>query len=161
MRGKLTILALALGLLGINGSMDRLDLIILSPDNNFTKVVEKDVAISQSGGSGPLLGTNFEFSCGACKVATFDDATTQIGSGIRICGVRPQDLVTNEILICGRSTLTGNRSNVDRETWRSGFSGCVAPMAAEAVRLRGASPPTCAGRSSVIHFAGLPRRFKN
>ncbi len=161
MRGKLTILALALGLLGMNGSMDRLDLIILSPDNNFTKVVEQDVAISQSGGSGPLLGTNFEFSCGACKVATFDDATTQIGSGIRICGVRPQDLVTSEMLICGRSTLTGNRSNVDLETWRSGFSGCVDANGGRSCPLRGASPPTCAGRSSVIHFAGLPRRFKN
>ena len=126
MRGKLTIFALALGLLGMSGSpMDQLDLVILGPDNNFTEVIEPDVAISRPGGSGPLLGTNLEFSCGSCTVATFDDATIQIGGGIRLCGVRPQDLVANQSLICVRSTLTGNRSNVDLETWGSRSSGCV------------------------------------
>jgi hypothetical protein len=127
MRGKLTIFALALGLLGMSGSpMDQLDLVILGPDNNYTEVIEPDVAISRSSGGGPLLGTNLEFSCGSCTVATFDDATTQIGGQVSLCdNMKPRDLVTSETLICVRSTLTGNRSNVDLETWDGRKSGCV------------------------------------
>ena len=129
MRSKLTILALALGLLGMGGSMDQLNLVILSPDNGFTEVLEPDVAISQTGGSGPLRGTNLEFSCGSCSVATFEDAIPRLGGGENffLCdGMKPRDLVTNEAMVCVRSTLTGNRSNVDLETWGgSGTSGCT------------------------------------
>ena len=126
MRGKLAIFALALGLLGMSGSwMDQFDLVILGPDNDFTEVIEPNVAISRSGFSGPLLGTNLEFSCGSCTIATFDDATSQIGSGMKVCNMKPQELVTNGTLVCVRSTLTGNRSNFDLETWVSKKSGCM------------------------------------
>lgn len=92
MRGKLAIFALALGLLGMSGSwMDQFDLVILGPDNDFTEVIEPNVAISRSGFSGPLLGTNLEFSCGSCTIATFDDATSQIGSGMKVCNMKPQE----------------------------------------------------------------------
>ncbi len=125
MGAKLTIFALALGLLGMSGfPMDQLGLVILGPDNDYTEVIEPGVAISRPGGSGPLRGTNLEFSCGSCTVATFDDATTQIGGGTKLCGMRPIDFVTSETLICVRSTLTGNRSNVDLETWGSPSGVC-------------------------------------
>jgi hypothetical protein len=103
-------------------------LIILNPDNGYMDEVEPGVFLTRNAvtGKGPLQGgTALEFSCGSCDVATFSDAVSQVGGSVRVCGLRPEDIVLMDVRLCMRSTVSGNLYDLDLITWDSQSFPCV------------------------------------
>jgi hypothetical protein len=67
-----------------------------------------------------LVGTNLEFTCGPCSEATFEDAVTQIGGGVEICGFTQQvtqGIITNGDRLCARNTLSGALIEIELLSW--------------------------------------------
>lgn len=103
-------------------------LVILNPDNGYTDEVEPGVVLTRNPitGKGPLLGgTVLEFSCGSCEVATFSDAVSQVGGSVRVCDLRPEQIVAMDVRLCMRSTVSGNLYDLDLMTWDSQSFPCV------------------------------------
>jgi hypothetical protein len=101
-------------------------LVILNQANSYTDTLEAGATISQSGGSGPLVGTQVEFSCGKCKVATFNDAVPQLGGGYGICGYGSSlftQILKNDDKLCARSKRSGRKHDIDLLS-RVGSTGC-------------------------------------
>jgi hypothetical protein len=113
-------------LIGVPPSRGEALLVILNSTNRYTDTLEAGATISQSGGSGPLVGTHVEFSCGKCNVATFDDAVPQLGGGYSICGYGSQVftlLLKNDDKMCARSKVSGKKHEIDLLS-RVGSTGC-------------------------------------
>ena len=124
--------ALALGFLMVLAwvapVMAQTTLVILNPDNGYMDEVEPGVVLTRNPltGKGPLQGgTVLEFSCGSCDVATFSDAVNQLGGSVRVCGLRPEEIVLMDARVCMRSTVTGNLYDLDLLTWDSQSFPCV------------------------------------
>ena len=103
-------------------AMSQTTLVILNPDNGYTDEVEPGVVLTRNPftGKGPLLGgTVLEFSCGSCDVATFTDAVNQLGGSVKVCGLRPEQIVLMDVQVCMRSTVSGNLYDLDLLTWDS------------------------------------------
>ena len=102
-------------------------LVILSPNNSYSDEVEPGVVLMRGrGAKGPLESDMLlEFSCGTCDVATFSDAVPTIGGGTRVCGLRPEELVTLDVQVCMRSTVSGDLYDFDLLTWDSNTFPCV------------------------------------
>ena len=125
-------LALGLGLTLVIGFgapvMGQTTLVILKPDNGYTDEVEPGVVLTRNPftGKGPLQGgTVLEFSCGSCDVATFGDAVNQLGGSVRVCGLRPEQIVLMDVKLCMRSTVSDNLYDLDLMTWDSQSFPCV------------------------------------
>ena len=102
--------------------------VVIEPQS-CTDILEPGVSASRLLQSGStcaltLIGTNLEFSCQTCDVADFTSLSNQVGQGLP-CGNRVIDIVQNDLQICARSTLTGNKWDIDFLTWGSRSSGCV------------------------------------
>jgi hypothetical protein len=109
-------------------AMAQTTLVILNPDNGYMDEVEPGVVLTRNPftGKGPLLGgTVLEFSCGSCDVATFSDAVNQLGGSVKVCGLRPEQIVLMDVQVCMRSTVTGNLYDLDLLTWDSNLFPCV------------------------------------
>jgi hypothetical protein len=105
-------------------------LVVLSPANGFQDEIEPGVIVRRDPVDevGPLVGQNLEFACGSCDTATFPlPPVTRIGSFGRPCGptIRPQEIVTMDLLLCARSTLTSRLYDMDLLTWNSQSFSCI------------------------------------
>jgi hypothetical protein len=95
--------------------------VAISNDNACTDVLEAGVTASRldenpSPCDYGLYLTNGEFSCASCDTADFTDAVTRIGDGAAFCGTGgrvPRTIVNNDLQICARSLLTGNKWDID------------------------------------------------
>ena len=101
-------------------------LVILNPGNNYTDELEPGVFLSRLSkrvpGVGPLMGTNVLFACGSCEVASFpQQEVTQLGGAGKPCGsaVRPIDIVLGGILLCLKSTASGQLYDFNLLAWTS------------------------------------------
>jgi len=94
-----------------------LGLIILDDSISLTDTLEPGATITRPDFEfGAYEGNNVEFSCGTCAVATFLDAVDVLGQKEEICGYDTsivQFIVENDDKICARSTLTGNKFDID------------------------------------------------
>ena len=68
------------------------------------------------------MGTNVLFACGSCEVASFpQQEVTQLGGAGKPCGsaVRPIDIVLGGILLCLKSTASGQLYDFNLLAWTS------------------------------------------
>jgi len=81
--------------------------LVIAPFGQFIEL-EPGVGFTATG---PIEGTNLEFSCGVCQQATFEDPVTTIGAvkggNGGLCGYSrriPRQIIENGDVICARST---------------------------------------------------------
>lgn len=94
--------------------------IILKDSNNFTDTIEPNVTIYKTGETSPIFGRNLEFSCGPCNFAKFNNTTSKIGGGGKICGYGggvPIKIVNNNDQLCVRSKISNHKYDIDFITW--------------------------------------------
>lgn len=94
--------------------------IILKDSNNFIDLIEPNVTIYKTGETSPIFGRNLEFSCGKCSFAEFNDTTSKIGGGGKICGYGggvPIKIVNNNDQLCVRSKISNNKYDINFITW--------------------------------------------
>ena len=123
--------------------------VVLDSTNGFTDTLEPGATISQSGGFGPVVGMKVEFSCGLCAVATFLDAVPQLGGGFGICGYGGGvfgSILDNDDQLCARSTVSGQRHDIDFLS-HVGSVGCSDADG-------GASCAAAGNRTSYLRIAG-------
>lgn len=110
-------------------------LVVIDPDggagSNCTDTLEPGVTAFRVDGDMVcdfvLQTTNLEFSCDTCANADFTDAVTRIGGQTSFCGYAngiPRQIISNDDQICARSTLNGNKWDIDFLSHDSFGAGC-------------------------------------
>lgn len=113
--------------------------VAISVANSCEDTLEPDVVASRTLAEfsglycdGKLAISNGDFSCAPCASADFSDAVSQLGGNAAFCGVAPntmpgvpQTIVLDDLQICARSLLTGEKWDIDFLTHSSFGDGCI------------------------------------
>jgi hypothetical protein len=110
-------------------------LIVLNASDNYTDTLETGVTISQLGvgngsngpGTGPIVGTNLVFACGASGSASLTDVSAHLGgsSGASLsgCNDQPRTIIRDDVRFTGIAA-SGGRYDIQFLSWRFDSGVC-------------------------------------